>query len=106
MPTLSLQAVPLIVIALLYGFLNGKNDAANVIAPLITTHALPYRRAFVLAAIAEGTGPFLFGVAVAKTIGSGVIASKAITLPVTDAIRVQRRAERSCWRCFCRPCSA
>jgi PiT family inorganic phosphate transporter len=85
MPLLSLQAVPLIAIALLYGFLNGKNDAANVIAPLISTHALPYRRAFILAAIAEGTGPFLFGVAVAKTIGSGVIAPEAITLPVIYA---------------------
>jgi PiT family inorganic phosphate transporter len=85
MPSLSLQAVPLIAIALLYGFLNGKNDAANVIAPLISTHALPYRRAFILAAIAEGTGPFLFGVAVAKTIGSGVIAPEAITLPVIYA---------------------
>jgi PiT family inorganic phosphate transporter len=85
MPSLSLQAVPLILIALLFGFLNGKNDAANSIAPLISTHALDYRRAFVLAAIAEGTGPFLFGVAVAKTIGNGVIAPEAITLPVIYA---------------------
>jgi len=79
------QVVPLILLALLFGFLNGKNDSANIVAPLISTHALDYRRALWLAALAEGTGPFLFGVAVAETVGRGLIAPKAITLPVVYA---------------------
>ena len=73
MPSIPLQAVPLILLAVMLGFLNGKNDSANVVAPLISTHALGYRRALILAAIAEGTGPFLLGIAVAKTIGNGLI---------------------------------
>jgi PiT family inorganic phosphate transporter len=85
MPSIPLQAVPLILLAVMLGFLNGKNDSANVVAPLISTHALGYRRALILAAIAEGTGPFLLGIAVAKTIGNGLIAPEAITLPVIYA---------------------
>ncbi len=85
MPSLPLPVVPLILLALMFGFLNGKNDSANIVAPLISTHALDYRRALWLAALAEGTGPFLFGVAVAETVGRGLIAPKAITLPVVYA---------------------
>lgn len=71
--------------ALMYGFLNGKNDSANVVAPLISTRALGYQQAVLLATLAEGTGPFLLGVAVAKTIGSGLLAPEVITLPVVYA---------------------
>ena len=85
MPSLPIEAVPLVMIALLFGFLNGKNDSANVVGPLISTHALGFRSALLVAALAEGTGPFLFGVAVAKTIGNGVVAPEAITLPVIYA---------------------
>ena len=83
--SLPLPAVPLIVMALIFGFLNGKNDSANIVAPLTSTRALGYQQALVLAALAEGTGPFLFGVAVAQTIGSGLLAPNAITLPVIYA---------------------
>ncbi|MCD4684789.1 MAG: inorganic phosphate transporter [Anaerolineae bacterium] len=83
--SIPLQAVPLVFLAVMFGFLNGKNDAANIVAPLVSTRALGYRRALILAAVAEGTGPFLFGVAVAKTIGNGLIASASITLPVVYA---------------------
>lgn len=85
MLSLPLQAVPLVIMALMYGFLNGKNDSANVVAPLISTRALGYQRAVLLATLAEGTGPFLLGVAVAKTIGSGLLAPEVITLPVIYA---------------------
>lgn len=85
MPTLSLHDLPFVALALAFGFLNGKNDSANIVAPLIATRAVGYRHALWLAALAEGTGPFLFGIAVARTIGSGVVAPTAITPPVIFA---------------------
>ncbi|MCL4237738.1 MAG: inorganic phosphate transporter family protein [Anaerolineae bacterium] len=85
MLSLPLPVVPLILLALLYGFLNGRSYAANIVAPLISTHALNYRRALWLAALAALVGPFLYGVAVAETVGRGLIAIQAITLPVVYA---------------------
>lgn len=85
MLSLPLQAIPLVFMALMFGFLNGKNDSANIVAPLVSTHALGYRQALLLATAAEGIGPFLFGVAVAKTIGSGLLAPEVITLPIVYA---------------------
>lgn len=71
--------------ALFYGFLNGKNGSANVVAPLLSTRALGYRKALLLSAAAGALGPFLFGLAVAQTLGRDVIAPEAITLPVIAA---------------------
>lgn len=83
--SLPIEVIPLVVMALVFGFLNGKNDSANIVAPLVSTRALGYRQALVLATLAEGAGPFLFGVAVAKTIGSGLLSPDVITLPVVYA---------------------
>jgi len=85
MPSLPLTMLPLIGLALLFGFLDGRSNAANVVAPLISTRALSYRRALWLATVAEGAGPFLLGVAVARTIGSDLLAPHAVTLPVVYA---------------------
>lgn len=81
----SIHAVLLVAIALLFGFTNGKNSSASIVAPLIATRALGYRSALLLAALAEAIGPFLFGIAVARTIGRDLIAPSAITLPVVYA---------------------
>lgn len=85
MPPLVLHSLPIIVMALFYGFLNGKNGSANVVAPLISTRALSYRKALFISAIAGALGPFLFGLAVAETLGRDVLAPDAITLPVIAA---------------------
>jgi len=71
-----------IAIALVFDFLNGFHDSANVVATAIASRALPPRYALLIAALADFTGPFLFGVAVATTIGDEVLASQAITIPV------------------------
>ncbi len=68
--------------ALLYTFLNGFNDSANTVATMISSRAMSARQALVLSAIAHFIGPFLFGTAVAATIGKGIITSEAATLPV------------------------
>ena len=66
------MVIILILLAVLFDFLNGFHDSANVVATVITSGALPPRRALIVAALAEFKGPFLFGVAVATAIGDGL----------------------------------
>ncbi len=75
----------LVALALLFDFWNGLHDSANVVATVISSRALGPRASLLLAAAAEGAGPFLFGVAVARTIGHEVVAAQAMTLPVVLA---------------------
>lgn len=75
----------LLVVALLFDFLNGFHDSANVVATLISSRAMSGRQALTYAAIAEFIGPFIFGVAVAKTVGSGVVLPEAVTIQVVLA---------------------
>jgi PiT family inorganic phosphate transporter len=60
-------------LALFFDFSNGFHDAANVVATIITTGALSSRKALMMAAICEFFGPFIFGTAVAETIGKNII---------------------------------
>jgi PiT family inorganic phosphate transporter len=60
-------------LALLFDYSNGFHDAANVVATIISTGALSPRKALLMAAICEFAGPFLFGTAVAQTIGENII---------------------------------
>jgi PiT family inorganic phosphate transporter len=72
----------LIVLALFFDFLNGFHDSANVVATLISSRAMTARAALIIVALAEFAGPFLFGVAVAKTVGEDVAPSHSITIAV------------------------
>lgn len=72
-PALPVTAIIIVALALLFDFLNGLHDAANIVAPLISSRAMRPRRALLMTALAELGGPFLFGVAVARTIGSEVV---------------------------------
>jgi PiT family inorganic phosphate transporter len=62
-----------VALALFFGFTNGFHDAANVVATIITTGAMTPRMALGMAAFGEFIGPFLFGTAVAQTIGENII---------------------------------
>ena len=62
-----------IIIALVFDFGNGLNDAANAIATVVATRVLSLRAAVLMAAIGNFSGVFIFGVAVATTIGKGLI---------------------------------
>ena len=62
-----------ILLALFANFLNVCNDASNVIATVIATHAISPRNAIVLASVCCFAGPFIFSTAVAKTIGKGIV---------------------------------
>ena len=66
-------AVLIVCLALFFDFTNGFHDAANVVATIIVTGALSPAQALTIAAICEFIGPFLFGTAVAQTIGKNII---------------------------------
>jgi inorganic phosphate transporter, PiT family len=74
--------IAVIVLALGFDFLNGIHDSSNVVATMISSRAVPPRVALSMTAVAEFLGPFIFGVAVANTIGNDVVNSAAISLQV------------------------
>lgn len=70
--------IVVIALALLFDFLNGIHDSSNVVATMISSRALSPRAALGLTALANFLGPFVFGVAVAKTIGEEIVTASAI----------------------------
>jgi PiT family inorganic phosphate transporter len=74
-----------IITALLFDFLNGFHDSANVVATVIASRAMSPRVALTLSALTNFIGPFLFGVAVATTIGTEVVTEEAVTVPTALA---------------------
>jgi PiT family inorganic phosphate transporter len=88
MPTLLLI---IIAIALIFDFMNGFHDSSNIVATMISSRAMSPRGALGICAMAEFVGPFLFGVAVATTIGKevadpAVISSAVIIAALSSAI--------------------
>ena len=73
-------AIGAIIIALVFDFVNGFNDAANSVATVIGTRVLKPIYAVALSAAANFIGPFVFGVAVAATIAKGIVSPEDITV--------------------------
>lgn len=82
---MSQELLIVIAIALLFDFLNGMRDASNIVATMIASRAFRPQTALAITAVAEFLGPFLFGVVVAKTIGSDVVQSDVLTLQTLAA---------------------
>jgi inorganic phosphate transporter, PiT family len=74
--------IAVIVLALAFDFLNGIHDSSNIVATMISSRALSPRVALTMTAVAEFSGPFIFGVAVANTIGNEVVIASAINTTV------------------------
>jgi PiT family inorganic phosphate transporter len=74
--------IVILLLALLYGYLNGQHGSASIVATIISSRALGSRQALLLAAFGIAAGPFLLGVAVASTIARDLITPDAITTPV------------------------
>ena len=69
----------IILIALVFDFTNGMHDAANSIATVVSTRVLSPRQAVIWAAFFNFVAFLIFGTAVAKTIGSGMIDITTVT---------------------------
>lgn len=72
-------AVIIIIVALVYDFLNGMNDAANSIATIVSTRVLTPKAAVVWAAFFNFAAIFIFGLHVANTIGKGIVQPETIS---------------------------
>jgi inorganic phosphate transporter, PiT family len=71
--------------ALFFDFVNGFHDSANSIATVVGTLVLKPIQAVAMAAIANFIGPFVFGTAVAPTVGKGIIQPEFSTVYVIFA---------------------
>jgi len=72
--------IMIIVLALIYAFLNGYRDTSSVLAGVVASRAMRPRLALYLVAIADFIAPFLFGSAVARSIAAGLVNTSAISL--------------------------
>ena len=63
----------IIIVALIFDFINGFHDSANSIATVFSTRVLKPRQAVVWAAFFNLVAAFLFDVHIAKTVGKGLI---------------------------------
>lgn len=65
--------------------MNGFHDSANSIATVVGTRVLRPLYAVCIAALANFAGPFIFGTAVAATVGKGIIQPSFSTVEVIFA---------------------
>ncbi len=82
----------ILMLAIGYGYLNGLHGSASIVATLISSRSLNPRGALMLAALGVTIGPFLFGVAVANTIGAKLISREASTAAVVVAALISTLA--------------
>ncbi|MDD4646411.1 MAG: inorganic phosphate transporter [Bacteroidales bacterium] len=75
MPTL---VIIVITVALVFDFMNGRNDAANSIATVVSTRVLTPFLGVLWAAFWNFAALFIFGVHVATTVGKGIVDASAI----------------------------
>jgi PiT family inorganic phosphate transporter len=68
----------LVIVALAFDFMNGFHDAANSIALMVSTRLLTPQAAVAWAAFFNFVAFLIFGVAVAKTIGAGIVSPAAL----------------------------
>lgn len=73
--------VIVVVLALVFDFVNGFHDAANAIATVVATRALTARQAVIFGAALNFVGALL-GTKVAATIGSGLVDQTSVTMPI------------------------
>src|SRR5215204_783836 len=80
-----LAVFALIIVALLFDYINGFHDAANSIATVVSTRVLTPGKAVIWAAVFNFVAAFTFGTGVAKTVGSGLVDIKIVTFAVIFA---------------------
>lgn len=78
-PILLTLLILVVVVALVFDYINGFHDTANSIATIVSTRVLKPTQAVGMAAVLNLLGAF-WGVEVAKTIGKGMVHHDAISL--------------------------
>lgn len=74
MPEFQILIILVIVLALIFDFINGFHDTANAIATSVSTRALSPRTAIVMAAVLNFCGA-MYSTGVARTIGGDIVRS-------------------------------
>jgi len=72
----------IIIVALVFDYINGFHDAANSIATVVSTRVLTPLQAVGMAAFFNFIAVLIFGTTVAKTVGSGMVELSAVTSAV------------------------
>ena len=101
---MSNQLIFVIILALIFEFLNGMRDSSNIVATMISSRAFRPQTALGITAVVEFLAPFLFGVVVAQTISREIVNSQLLTLDAIIACLVQKKKEMSpgCSKVFSR----
>jgi PiT family inorganic phosphate transporter len=73
-----------VVLGIIFEFVNGFHDAANAIATVVATRVLTPLQAILMAGVLNFVGA-LAGEAVAKTVGSGIVDAKVVTQDIVVA---------------------
>jgi PiT family inorganic phosphate transporter len=81
---LTLALVAVVILAVIFDYINGFHDSANAIATSVATRALSPRAAVLMAAVFNFVGAFA-GTAVATTIGAGLVDEGSTTEAVVAA---------------------
>lgn len=82
---MTITLLTLLVLATIFNYLNGVHDSSNIVATMISSRAFSPRAALSITAVVHFIAPFLFGVAVAKTIGEGIVDPDVINMGVIFA---------------------
>jgi PiT family inorganic phosphate transporter len=77
-----LACLGIVVVALIFDYINGFHDAANSIATVVSTRVLTPGKAVIWAAFFNFVAAFGFGTAVAKTVGAGMVDLSVVTFAV------------------------
>ncbi len=72
-------------LSLVFAYLVGVHGAGNVVSTVISSRAFGPRTALAIGALAEFIGPFLFGTAVARTVGAQILQPGQVTLEILIA---------------------
>jgi PiT family inorganic phosphate transporter len=84
MPSAFIALVAVVILAVIFDFINGFHDTANAIATVVATRVLTPLQAILMAAALNFLGA-VTGTAVAKTIGSGLVDAGLVTQTVVIA---------------------
>lgn len=86
----------LIIVTLLHTFINGFHDGCNVFATIIASRSMSPRQALFIACLAELVGVLCLGVAVSKTMGTGIYSENVLLMPATTVQTILLSAVIGC----------